>query len=160
MGGHNLLPMKEFVALLKQLNFEGVSSYINSGNVVLKSKTNPLSVLEQIIAEHYGFSPELFILNKSEFSAIVADNPYTQFEGKFVHLYFCKNPIELNKEKLTKLIASSERYQLKGNVIYLHTPDGIGRSRLVAHIESCLGQPATGRNLNTVIKISEMVKNA
>ena len=35
-------------------------------------------------------------------------------------------------------------------MFYLHAPDGIGRSKLVANIEACLGQSATGRNLNKI----------
>ena len=63
-------------------------------------------------------------------------------------------------DKLNKYIAESEEFTVIGNVFYLHAPKGIGRSKLVANIESCIGQRATGRNLNTVNKISNMLKNA
>lgn len=54
----------------------------------------------------------------------------------------------------------SEQYQLKDKVFYLHAPDGIGRSRLVANIESCLGVPETGRSLNTINKLAVMLQKA
>jgi uncharacterized protein (DUF1697 family) len=79
--------------------------------------------------------------------------PYQGFEGKFVHFYFCKEAPKIDKTKLLALTTETECYELIDNVFYLHAPDGIGRSKLVANIESCLGVPATGRNLNTIKKL-------
>ena len=56
-------------------------------------------------------------------------------------------------EKLEKLAIESERYTLTDQVFYLHTPDGFGRSKLAAKVESCLGVSATARNLNTINNI-------
>lgn len=158
VGGRNMLPMKELVVLLDKLGYSDVLSYINSGNIVLKSKTNPASTIKNSIAEEYGFKPELFVLTEPELEVAIANNPYKHYQGKFVHFYFCKSPIDINMEKTNKYKTSSEVYQIQGNVFYLHAPDGIGRSKLVANIESCLGQVATGRNLNTVTKISAMLE--
>ncbi|KGJ93367.1 DUF1697 domain-containing protein [Thalassotalea sp. ND16A] len=49
VGGNNLLPMKELVPLLQQKDYQDVSSYIQSGNVVLKCENNPASDLKQIV---------------------------------------------------------------------------------------------------------------
>ena len=160
VGGNNLLPMKELVPLLKQNGYESVSSYIQSGNIVLKSPNNPVEQVQSLVSENFGFSPVLLTLGEPAFSTSVLNNPYKEFEGKFVHFYFCENDITLDMDTLNKYITSSEEYTVKGNVFYLHAPEGIGRSKLVANIESCLGQSATGRNLNTVNKISSMLKNA
>lgn len=158
VGGNNILPMKEFVERLKQNKYQGVSSYIQSGNVVLQSAGNPTKPIQSIVSKHYGFSPLVLALNDFEFSTAVLNNPYSEFEGKFVHFYFCENTIELNQERLNKFISDAEDYTVNGNVFYLHAPEGIGRSKLVANIESCLGQGGTGRNLNTVNKISSLLK--
>lgn len=89
------------------------------------------------------------------------ENPYLSygFEGNTVHSYFCASKPTLDTKKLEKLIASDEEYKLKGNMFYLHSPSGIGRSKLVKSIELCLGVAATGRNLNTVLKIKEMAQD-
>jgi uncharacterized protein (DUF1697 family) len=52
----------------------------------------------------------------------------------------------------------NERFELKGNVFYLHAPDGIGRSKLAANAERLLGVAMTGRNWRTVSKIMAMAK--
>jgi uncharacterized protein (DUF1697 family) len=74
-----------------------------------------------------------------------------------VHFYFCAGAISLDKQKLAKFASVSERIELIDNVFYLHAPDGIGRSKLGVNIESCLGVSATGRNLNTVNKLVDML---
>jgi len=158
VGGNNILPMKELVPLLKQSGYGSVSSYIQSGNIVLQSPNNPAEQIQNIVSKNFGFSPMVLTLDEPRFSTLALNNPYKAFEGKFVHLYFCNQDINLVDEKLNKYIADSEEYTIKGNVFYLHAPEGIGRSKLVANIESCLGQSATGRNLNTINKISSMLQ--
>lgn len=160
VGGNNLLPMKELVIGLEAHGFKSVSSYIQSGNVVLKSDNEPTETIKKIVTDNFGFSPEIFVIKEAAFDLAVSNNPYNKVDGKFAHFYFCKDAIELNQDYVNKYIADSEQYYVKDNVFYLHAPNGIGRSKLVANIERCLGQKATGRNLNTVNKISGMFEKA
>jgi len=51
----------------------------------------------------------------------------------------------------------SEKYSLTDSAFYLHAPDGIGRSKLGAGVERCLGVPATARNWRSVGKIGELL---
>jgi uncharacterized protein (DUF1697 family) len=157
VGGKNLVPMKPLVALLEQQCFEQVSYYIQSGNLVLSSAAHPCSVIKTIIGEHFGFTPNVFVLSVNELFTAMDNNPYREFEGKFVHFYFCENAIESNVEKIERWISATEDYYVENNVFYLHAPEGVGRSKLVSHIESCLGQVATGRNLNTMNKVANLI---
>jgi uncharacterized protein (DUF1697 family) len=157
LGGKKLLPMKALVPLLKQANFDRVLSYIQSGNVILNSSDNPVEKVQNIVTQHFGFTPHVIAMDLQTYKKVTLNNPYKEFEGKFVHFYFCKNDIELIQDKLEKYIIESETFRVIDNVFYLHAPDGIGRSKLVANIEACLGQSATGRNLNTLNKISLML---
>ncbi len=76
-----------------------------------------------------------------------------------MHFYFCKKKPKINFVKIEASISETERYLLIGNIFYLHAPDGIARSKVVAGIEKCLGVSATGRNLNTVNKLKEILVN-
>ncbi len=158
VGGNNRIPMKELVPLLEQSQCEDVFSYIQSGNIILNSQKNPYGLVNSIVSRHYEFSPDIFVFGASEFLTIASNNPYKEFEGKYVHFYICKNSISLNLSKIDKYIADSEDYTVKDNVFYLSAPNGIGRSKLVSNIESCLAQRATGRNLNTVNKITSILE--
>ncbi|MGD8940251.1 MAG: hypothetical protein PVJ72_12780, partial [Gammaproteobacteria bacterium] len=61
-------------------------------------------------------------------------------------------------EKLIAVKSKSEEFKLHKNVFYLYAPDGIGRSKLAAKVEQCMGLPVTARNWNTVNKLISMVK--
>lgn len=152
VGGRNLLPMKSLVSVLEQNNYHNVTTYIQTGNVILQSNKIP-DDLSYLVETNFGFTPEVLVLTKDDFSRSVLNNPYTEFPGKEVHLYFCKELPTHNIEKINTVKSATENYQLIDKTFYLHAPDGIGRSKLVANLEKCLGVAATGRNLNTVNKL-------
>ena len=136
-----------------------MKTYIQSGNVVFQSTKNPARCFQSTIKSEYGFGPEILFLQASDLRTAIESGPFNSEEGKTSHYYFCKTKPKPDSVKLKKYVAEAERYSIKGNVFYLHAPEGIGRSKLVANIESCLGVTATGRNLNTVNKVMEMVNN-
>jgi len=158
VGGKNLLKMKELKKSLEDSNFKNVKTYIQSGNIVLSSNRNPIDEVAELIQMEFGFTPKIMVLSESEFNASVNHNPYMEYMGKFVHFYFCKAPPKIDSIKLEKYRSKTERYTLVDNVFYIHAPEGAARSKLVANIELCLGVSATGRNLNTVNKLAEMIK--
>lgn len=160
VAGKNILPMKDLARILEENHFKNVQTYIQSGNVVLQSTKNPSSQINSIVQNKFSFKPEILVIGESEFISLINNNPFISKEGKTMHFYFCKSSPKVNEEKLKKLKAKSEEYHIEGNILYLYAPEGIGRSKLVVNIESCLGVPATGRNLNTVSKIQSMLKNS
>ena len=156
VGGKNLLPMKELVEVLTDHNYQNIKTYIQSGNLVLQSQGKPENIAS-IVLDRFGFEPEVLVLEKPKFLAAVADNPFSSPHGKDIHFFFCKDMPEPDSAKLEKYKSESEEYHIEGKVFYLFAPDGIGRSKLAANIESCLGVAATGRNLNTIHKLQEML---
>lgn len=159
VGGKNLIPMKELVTTLEENDYQDVKTYIQSGNVVLKGKQVTPGDIAALVSNKFGFKPEVLVLDKSEFVSSVENNPFHPDDGKLAHFYFCSTVPNLDLDKVDKYIDASEEYKLVDSVFYVHAPNGIGRSKLVANIESCLGVPATGRNLNTINKLEEMVKS-
>jgi uncharacterized protein (DUF1697 family) len=59
-------------------------------------------------------------------------------------------------KSLGGLASDNERIELCGSGLYLHAPDGIGRSKLAANVERCLGVAGTGRNWRTVCRVLEI----
>lgn len=159
VGGNNRLPMKDLKQHLESEGYERVKTYIQSGNVVLKTKSNPSGRVAEIVESKFGFRPEVMAFEQLKFEDAIKANPYSSYDGKTVHFYFCANKPKLNVAKVESLLSNDETYELKDKVFYLHAPNGIGRSKLVLNIESCLGVSYTGRNLNTVLKLEELVKN-
>ena len=98
VGGKNILPMKELVALLEGLGLENVATYLNSGNVVFQSKvadTNKLAGdIRAAIGDRYGFAPQLLIRSGRDLQQAMAANPFPEAESqpKTLHLFFLESP--------------------------------------------------------------------
>jgi len=165
VGGNNPLPMKGLVTLLEQLGLKEVRTYIQSGNVVFDTaRAEPNAVagdIRQAIAARYGFAPQVLILEARELEQAMAGNPYPEGDAdpKSVHLTFLDAvPSHPDLETLAALRKSSERFTLQDKVFYLHAPEGIGRSKLAARVEKCLGVPGTARNWRSVCRIAELAR--
>lgn len=166
VGGKNLLPMGQLVPLLEALGLQNVSTYIQSGNVVFQSvELDPADLAERIqsaVHESHGFTPQVFVLGVDELERAVRANPYPEAEPepKSLHLSFLETrPQHPDLDVLEGLKLDSERFELRGEVFYLHAPEGIGRSKLAGRVERALGVSATGRNWRTVCRILEMARN-
>lgn len=157
VGGKNKLAMKDLIALLEVQGFENIKTYIQSGNVVFTTTKrlgkNSGDIVAQKVAKVFGFKPDIMILAKAEFAVAINNNPFAAANGKTIHFYFANDEAKANEAKLRRLAAANEQYKLIGKVFYLFAPDGIGRSKLVAKLEDCLGVAVTGRNLNTINKL-------
>ncbi|MGJ8664579.1 MAG: DUF1697 domain-containing protein [Marinicella sp.] len=158
VGGHNILPMKALAAMLENCGYADVKTYIQSGNVVLKSTDKPTAEISELIETEYGFKPQLMVLSISQFKAAINNNPFSSDQGKTIHFFFLTGKPSPDIEKMDGLVAPSEAYYIKDQVFYLHAPDGIGRSKLAAKVEACLGVAGTGRNLNTIHKLLKMIE--
>ena len=163
VGGNNILPVKELKALLEPLNLNNVKTYIQSGNVVFQSERSDRTALSKeigaAVSERYGFTPQVLLLEHRTFEKAMTANPFPRAESepKTLHLFFlAAKPNEPDMEVLERLKTATERYKLSENVLYLHAPDGIGRSKLAARVEKALGVAVTARNWRTVTKISSM----
>lgn len=163
VGGKNILPMKEIVGILEGMGCEKVKTYIQSGNVVFKSKKRQTNTMgDEISAQilkHHGFEPKVLLLEISELHDAIENNPFNTEDGKALHFAFLEShPKHPDLERLKAVKSNSEEFKLHKKVFYLYAPEGIGRSKLAAKVEQSLGVSVTGRNWNTVSKLISMVK--
>jgi uncharacterized protein (DUF1697 family) len=163
VGGKNILPMRELVSILKEIGYENIRTYIQSGNVVFSSKKiigpNAADEISREIERKIGFSPKVVILSAKQLQNSINNNPFPTIDGKALHFFFLESlPESPDIERLKLLKAKSEKFALEGRVFYLHAPEGVGRSKLAAAVEKSIGVPLTARNWNTVNKLSKMVE--
>ncbi len=156
------MPMQDLAGVLEDMGYADVSTYIQSGNAVFRSKTkcsNKTAIeIGSRIMESHGFKPKILLLEGSELKAAIENNPFGAKEGKELHFYFLEaKPKNPDITKLTNLKSVTEDFKLDGSVFYLLAPDGIGRSKLAAAVERSMGVAATVRNWNTVNKLISMV---
>jgi uncharacterized protein (DUF1697 family) len=165
VGGNNILPMKDLVALLEKLGAHSIKTYIQSGNAVFRHQAERASQLSSSISaavkESHGFEPQVFLLDLVEMERAMASNPFPEAESepKTLHLYFLASvPQNPDLKTLDSLKQNNERFELIDKVFYLHAPNGIGRSKLAARVERALGVAVTARNWRTVGRIMAMAK--
>ncbi len=160
VGGKNVLPAKELVALLEGMGLQNARSYIQSGNAVFQAtEEDPAALSDNIgaqIEKSRGFKPQVIVLGLEELRQAIALNPFPEAtsQPKTLHVFFALSvPPQPNTERLSNLESESERFKLIGRFFYLFAPHGIGRSKLAANVERALGVPVTGRNWRTVHKL-------
>jgi uncharacterized protein (DUF1697 family) len=157
--------MKELAVVLENLGAANVKTYIQSGNAVFQHESENVSGLSSRISaaikESHGFEPRVWLLDLVEMEKAMTSNPFpaAESEPKTLHLYFLASaPQNPDLKMLDSLKKADEQFKLIDNVFYLHTPDGIGRSKLAERVEKALGVAATARNWRTVSKIMAMAK--
>jgi uncharacterized protein (DUF1697 family) len=165
VGGTNVLPMKDLVALLENIGSQNVKTYIQSGNAVFQNQEENPSLLSNKIRvtlkKRHGLEPQVLLLTPEEIERAIESNPFPEAESepKTLHIHFLasmpKNP---DLGALESIKSDRERFALKDRVFYLHAPEGIGRSKLAANTENLLGVAITGRNWRTVCKIMTMAR--
>ncbi|MBE1301449.1 MAG: DUF1697 domain-containing protein [Alteromonadaceae bacterium] len=159
VGGNNKVVMKELQKQLKNAGYEGVKTYIQSGNIILESDNLEERDISAIFGEYYEFIPDVLVFTRGEFLLCSQQNPFCDYPGNTVHFYFCKSKVELNQDKINAVKASDERIVVKDKMLYLHAPSGLAKSKFIKVVDACVGTTATGRNLNIVNKLLELSNN-
>lgn len=161
VGGKTRIGMAALRDTCASVGCEDVVTYIQSGNVVLKSRLSAeklRAALEAAIAGEFGFNPAVMIRTAKEITAVVERNPYAGGDDKTLHVGFLQAaPDAATKKCLGAIDCAPEGLTVVGRDVYLHLPNGIGRSPLQAQMERCLRPTAiTIRNWRTVTKLAEL----
>jgi uncharacterized protein (DUF1697 family) len=172
VGGRNKVAMADLREVVTSLGHADVATYIQSGNVVFTA-TEPepdakalASGLEQAIAKALGVRPAVVVLSREDLGQAVRDNPYAaEPNPKCVHaVFFAETPPGLADTLSAGETREAERggrdsAQLVGRTLFVHTPDGFGRSDLALYLLSRRASPAaagTARNWATVTKLLDL----
>ncbi|MBX5222473.1 MULTISPECIES: DUF1697 domain-containing protein [unclassified Rhizobium] len=154
VGGTGSLPMAELRSICEGLGFTDVKTYIQSGNVLFRSDASETAVEEKLdaaLGQKMGKRPGVMVRSRKELEAIAADAPFPDAKPSFLLVYFL--PEKASGDALDKMVApDGEEAKLAGREIYVHYPNGSGRSKLKLPAL----KPGTSRNLNTVRKLAEM----
>ena len=169
VGGRNKVSMADLRAVVTGLGHTGVATYIQSGNVVFTSDEADnealATALEAAIAANLGVKPAVVVLSRADLARAVRDNPYPDEPNpKMVHAVFFRGPvpagaaeaIEAGQRRATERGSGKDTAQIVGGTLYLHTPDGFGRSELSLFLLGRSASPVasgTARNWATVTKL-------
>ena len=163
VGGKAKIPMAALRDTCAAVGCEDVVTYIQSGNVVLRSKLGPdrlRAALEAAIAAEFGFNPAVMIRTGEELAAVVEGNPYGGDAEAHLHVGFLHAaPDAATRKCLAAIDSAPEQVSVAGRDLYLYLPNGMGRADLPVKVDRCLRPtPLTVRNWRTVTKLAELSK--
>ena len=177
VGGRNKVPMADLREVVTSLGHTGVSTYIQSGNVLFSTAEDDTAklaaALESAIEDRFGIWSSVVVLSRDELARVLAANPYPDEPNpRMVHVVFLNGspPRDLldritAAESAAAAKGSRDAVQLvgpsAGQALFLHTPDGFGTSELAQNVFKILAPPkkskpglaATARNWATATKL-------
>jgi uncharacterized protein (DUF1697 family) len=167
VGGRNLIRMDALRALYLTLKFEDPRTYVQSGNIIFRTKEkNSWSLVKTIqdaIERKFGFRPDVVLRSPDEFRAAILANPFSgrrEVEpGKLLVTFLAGDPAPEARATLAALKAHPEELHLKGRELYIYFPNGAGKSKLPwASIGKLLKTTGTARNWNSVMKMLQIAE--
>ncbi len=163
LAGKRRVSMPDLRAHLDELGYEDVSTYLASGNVLLRGTGRPADLermLTRQISDWAGVEVPVLVRTHRELAGVVARNPLGRVaDNPSRHLvaFMSKAPGRAALAALESAAAGEERVELHGRELYSWHPDGAGRSKLAALLNAKkLGVVVTARNWNTVEKLAEL----
>jgi uncharacterized protein (DUF1697 family) len=160
LGARNKVPMAELRRLLEEAGHESVSTYIASGNVLLRSAASRDEIgasVEQTIADAFGVTTTAIVRTPQELARVVAAHPFGKdTSGTFV-TFLARKPRAAAVRTLSELDVAPEQVSVAGTHVYTRYPTGYQDARMTAAlIERELGVAGTARNWRTVAKLAEL----
>jgi uncharacterized protein (DUF1697 family) len=135
VGGNNPVKMEALRGMHGRLGHTDVANYIQSGNVVFSAEGSAAALARDIagqFAKTFGFAPHVIVVTAARWRAVVKANPYAESAGgapNLVHAVLCDGrPDAESLAALHERAATTDRFTERGDVVYLDTPDGVGRS--------------------------------
>jgi len=167
LGGHNRIKMDALCALYKALKFEDPRSYVQSGNVIFRTREKNSAALakkiQDAIERKFGFRPAIILRTTDEMRKAIAATPFPASRnlepGKILVTFLAGEPGTEAEATLAGFKSYPEELHLKGRELYIYFPNGAGKSKLPwSQVEKLLKTTGTARNWNSVTKMLAMAE--
>jgi uncharacterized protein (DUF1697 family) len=164
LGSRNRMAMADLRELVEELGGEDVRTYLQSGNVVFRSRGKPAELeatLARGIKRALGLDVSVLVRTKRQLQKIVADNPFAKSDAKTLHVtLLAAKPKAPAARKLRDGSFEPDDVELSAREVYLHCPNGYGRTKLSnTFLEKRLGVRATTRNWKTITSLAELAQD-
>ena len=167
LGSHNRIKMDELRAVYSSLKFEDPRTYVQSGNVIFKTKEkNSAQLAKKIqaaIQKKFGCCPEVILRTTDEMRKAIGATPFADRPnlepGKILVTFLAAEPPREAEATLAKFKDYPEELHLKGRELYIYFPNGAGRTTLPwSSVEKLLKVTGTARNWNSVKNMLAMAE--
>jgi uncharacterized protein (DUF1697 family) len=156
VSGTGKLLMTDLTGLCEEAGFSDVKTYIQSGNVVFKtrlSEAKARATLEKTLSKKLGTQATVVLRSADELEALLKKNPFKREPPNRVMVLFM-NDAPTAKAVAAVVSPAGEQLQLAAPDLFIYYPNGSGASKL----KLPFAKLGTARNLNTVNKLASMLR--
>ncbi|GIG89143.1 DUF1697 domain-containing protein [Plantactinospora endophytica] len=167
VGPGNRIGMADLRRIVTALGHDDVRTYLQSGNVVFGAAdgADPERLggdVRAAIADELGLDVPVLVRSGAELTALAGANPYAKAqpdEVKLLVAFLAELPDPDRAAELTVPGTDTAEFTFAGTGrdIYLHYPDGYGRTKFSnAYLEKRLAVASTTRNWRTVQALADL----
>lgn len=166
VGGKNMIRMGSLKESFEAMGFEGVATYINSGNIIFKAQDVDARKLERSIEEmlsrEYKLESKVVVRSFSEMADLVEGLPETwDADARWKYnVIFLRHSID-SENILDALKPESDIEQVvyrPGTLLWSARTSDMGRTSMIKLSGQKLFREMTVRNTNTTRKLYELMK--
>lgn len=157
VGGKSMLSMGPLRAIIEQIGYRDVETYIQSGNVVFRAAGR---ATEGAIARNIRKAIEcrldrpigVVVRRQSDLASALKANPFPKGDPARVLVVFCDAK---PKGRIDPDRSPGDETVVLGREVYVHCPNGVARSKFTLdYLERALEVVATARNARTVATLA------
>jgi uncharacterized protein (DUF1697 family) len=166
VGGNNMIRMSSLKASFEQMGFTDVSTYINSGNIIFKTKEDDArrleSDIEKMLRKEYELDCKVVVRSFAEIATLIKSLPKiwnSDTDWKY-NVIFLRHSID-SKKILESLHPKPDIEQITyhpGTLLWCARTKDVTRSAMVKLPGQKIYQDMTVRNLNTTRKLFDLMK--
>jgi uncharacterized protein (DUF1697 family) len=162
VGGHNKIKMDALRDLYESLKLEDARTYVQSGNVIFRTKEKNIRLLgkkiQDAIEGKFKFRPAIIFRTVEDLRKVIAATPFADRPNlepaKILVTFLADDPGAEGHAALLGLKSYPEELHLEGRELYIYFPNGAGKSKLPwSSVEKWLKTSGTARNWNSVTKM-------
>jgi uncharacterized protein (DUF1697 family) len=162
-----MVKMEALRALYESLGLKDPQTYVQSGNVVFRTKKQDLAALSKRISNaierSFGFRTPVIVRTTSELRNAIAKNPFERRSGidpsRLLVTFLAEEPVTAARDLVLNIKTEPEELHIHGREVYMYFPNGMARPKVSwVAIEKKLKASGTGRNWNSVTKLLEIAE--
>ena len=165
VGGKTLIKMAELKACVEELGLEQVTTYIASGNVLFESDEEDLAkletTLERAIEKRFELPVKVVVLDRREYARIAKAIPKAWVGDASIraNVAFVRRGTDA-RQVVRDLVPDPAIEHVKavdGAILWATKRDALNRSVMRKLIGGAAYKEVTVRNLNTTLKLQELL---
>jgi uncharacterized protein (DUF1697 family) len=163
VGGNNIVEMKKLKITFEKLGFSNVITYINSGNIIFESTSNPNSkTIEDAIEIDFSLIIPVLIRSIKNITEVCKTIPltWTNDTEQKTDILFLWDEID-TPTVVSQIVTNPEVDQLtyvSGALIWHVDRAVYNKSGMHKFVTTKLYKSMTARNINTLRKLVELIK--